>query len=78
MDTLIYCHIFTGNKLYFKLKKTSMKKFVFALLVATTLVACGGNGASTEAKVDSTAVSVDTTVVAVDSTKVDSVAAEVK
>jgi len=56
-----------------------MKKFVFALFVATTLVACGGNGASTEAKVDSTAVSTpDTTVVAVDSTKVDSVAAEVK
>lgn len=49
-----------------------MKKFVFALLVATTLVACGGNGASTEAKVDSTAVSIDTTVVAVDSTKIDS------
>jgi len=55
-----------------------MKKFVFALFTATVLVACGGNGASTEAKVDSTAVSVDTTVVAVDSTKVDSVAAEVK
>lgn len=49
-----------------------MKKFVFALFVATTLVACGGNGASTEAKVDSTAVSIDTTVVAVDSTKIDS------
>jgi hypothetical protein len=50
-----------------------MKKFVFALFVATTLVACGGNGASTEAKVDSTAVSTpDTTVVAVDSTKIDS------
>lgn len=56
-----------------------MKKFVFALFVATTLVACGGNGASTEAKVDSTAVSTpDTTVVAVDSTKVDSVATGVK
>ena len=55
-----------------------MKKFVFALLVATTLVACGSNGASTEAKVDSTAVSVDTTAVKADSTvKVDS-AAEVK
>ncbi len=56
-----------------------MKKFVFALFVATTLVACGSNGASTEAKVDSTAVSTpDTTVAVVDSTKVDSVAAEVK
>mgnify|MGYP003341220589 CR=1 FL=1 len=67
-----------GNKLYFKPKKRIMKKFVFALLVATTLVACGGNGASTEAKVDSTAVSVDTTAVKADSTvKVDS-AAEVK
>jgi len=59
-------------------KKRIMKKFVFALFTATVLVACGGSGASTEAKVDSTAVSVDTTVVAVDSTKVDSVAAEVK
>ena len=55
-----------------------MKKFVFALFVATTLVACGGNGVSTEAKSDSTAVSIDTTVVAVDSTKVDSVATGVK
>ena len=54
-----------------------MKKIVFALFVATTLVACG-SGASTEAQVDSTAVSVDTTVVAVDSTKVDSVATGVK
>jgi len=56
-----------------------MKKFVFALFVATVLVACGNNGASTtEVKADSTAVSVDTTAVAVDSTKVDSVAAGVK
>ena len=39
-----------------------MKKvlFVFAIALATTLVACGGN-ASTEAKTDSTAVSADTT-----------------
>ena len=52
-----------------------MKKIVFALALATTLVACGGNGASTEAQVDSTAVSVDTTAVKADSTvKVDSAA----
>lgn len=51
-----------------------MKKIVFALALATTLVACGGNGASTEAKTDSTAVSTDTTAVAADSTvKADSV-----
>jgi outer membrane murein-binding lipoprotein Lpp len=51
-----------------------MKKIVFALALATTLVACGGNGASTEAKIDSTAVSTDTTAVVADSTvKADSV-----
>ena len=33
-----------------------MKKIVFALFVATTLVACG-SGASTEVKTDSTTVS---------------------
>ena len=44
-----------------------MKKIVFALFVATTLVACG-NGASTEVKTDSTVVSTDTTLVAADST----------
>ena len=55
-----------------------MKKVIAIFAIATTLVACGGNGASTEAKSDSTAVSVDTTVVAVDSTKVDSVATGVK
>jgi ABC-type glycerol-3-phosphate transport system substrate-binding protein len=51
-----------------------MRKLVFALALATTLVACGGNGASTEVKTDSTAVSTDTTAVVADSTvKTDSV-----
>jgi ABC-type glycerol-3-phosphate transport system substrate-binding protein len=51
-----------------------MKKIVFALALATILVACGGNGASTEAQIDSTAVSTDTTAVVADSTvKADSV-----
>ena len=51
-----------------------MKKIVFALALATTLVACGGNGTSTEATIDSTTVSTDTTVVTADSTvKADSV-----
>jgi ABC-type glycerol-3-phosphate transport system substrate-binding protein len=44
-----------------------MKKVIFALVIATSLVACGGN-ASTEATTDSTAVAVDTTAVTVDST----------
>ena len=51
-----------------------MRKIVFALALATTLVACGGNGASTEVKTDSTTVSTDTTAVVADSTvKADSV-----
>ncbi len=46
-----------------------MKKVLFALVIATSLVACGG--ASTEATTtDSTAVAVDTTAVAVDTTAV--------
>jgi uncharacterized protein YcfL len=44
-----------------------MKKVIFALVIATSLVACGGN-ASTEATTDSTAVAVDTAAVTVDST----------
>jgi uncharacterized protein YcfL len=44
-----------------------MKKVLFVFVIATTLVACGGN-ASTEATTDSTAVAVDTTAVTVDST----------
>jgi len=44
-----------------------MKKVIFAFVIATSLVACGGN-ASTEATTDSAAVAVDTTAVAVDST----------
>ena len=57
-----------------------MRKIVFALFVATVLVACN-SGASTEAKVDSTAVSTpDTTVVKADSTvtTVDTAKAETK
>ena len=46
-----------------------MKKVIFVLAIATSLVACGGN-ASTEVKADSTAVSTDTT-------KVDSTVAPV-
>lgn len=46
-----------------------MKKVLFALVIATSLVACGG--ASTEATTtDSTAVAVDTTAVAADTTAV--------
>jgi len=44
-----------------------MKKVIFALVIATSLVACGGS-TSTEVTTDSTAVAVDTTAVAVDST----------
>lgn len=54
-----------------------MKKVMFALVASVMLVACGGNGASTEATttdstmVDTTAVAVDTTAVqAADSTAV--------
>ena len=51
-----------------------MKKIVFALFVATTLVACG-SGASTEVKTDSTEVKTDSTTVSTDTTvvKADSV-----
>ena len=74
MDTLNFNRIFTGNKNVIFNKKTKiMKKIVFALFVAITLVACG-SGASTEVKTDSTTVSTDTTLVAADSTvKADSV-----
>ena len=41
-----------------------MKKVIAIFAVAATLVACGGNGNSTEATTDSTAVAVDSTVVA--------------
>jgi len=52
-----------------------MKKVLFALVIATSLVACGGN-ASTEATatdstaVDSTAVAVDSAAVVADTTAV--------
>ncbi len=45
-----------------------MKKVIAIFAIATTLVACGGNGTSTEATTDSTAVAVDS--VATDSTAV--------
>lgn len=49
-----------------------MKKVILIFAVAATLVACGGNGNSSEATNDSTAVVVDSTVVAADSVAVDS------
>jgi ABC-type glycerol-3-phosphate transport system substrate-binding protein len=48
-------------------KTRKMKKVIFALVIATSLVACGGN-ASTEATTDSTAVAADTTAATVDTT----------
>jgi uncharacterized protein YcfL len=42
-----------------------MKKVIAILVIATTLVACGGN-ATTEATTDSTAVAVDSTVATAD------------
>ncbi len=50
-----------------KYKTNKMKKVIFALVIATSLVACGGS-TSTEVTTDSTVVAVDTTAVAVDST----------
>ena len=47
-----------------------MKKVIFALVIATSLVACGGNASTEAPKADSTAVAVDTT-------KVDSTVAPV-
>jgi hypothetical protein len=44
-----------------------MKKVLFALFIAASLTACGGN-ASTEATNDSTTVVTDSSAVAVDST----------
>jgi len=49
-----------------KYKTNKMKKVIFALVIATSLVACGGS-TSTEVTTDSTVVAVDTTAVAVDS-----------
>jgi ABC-type glycerol-3-phosphate transport system substrate-binding protein len=48
-----------------------MKKVIAIFAIATTLVACGGNG-NGSATTDSTAVVVDSTTVAADSAKVDS------
>lgn len=52
-----------------------MKKVIAIFAIATTLVACGGNGASTEATTDSTAVAVDSTTVDTTKTAVDTTAA---
>lgn len=46
-----------------------MKKVIFALMASAMLVACGGNGTSTEATTDST--SVDSSAVVADSTAVE-------
>ena len=59
-----------------------MKKIFALMLLASTVVACNGNGESGEVKTDSTVVAVDSTVVAdstvvVDSAKVEA-PAEVK
>ena len=43
-----------------------MKKVIFLLAIATSLVACGGNASTEATSTDST--TVDTTAVAVDST----------
>jgi ABC-type glycerol-3-phosphate transport system substrate-binding protein len=51
-----------------------MKKVIAIFAIATTLVACGGNGTSTEATTDSTAVAVDSAVVNADTTAVDTTA----
>ena len=50
-----------------------MKKVIAIFAIATTLVACGGNGTTTEATTDSTAVVVDSTAV----TATDSTTAEI-
>ena len=50
-----------------------MKKVIAIFAIATTLVACGGNGTSTEGTTDSTAVVVDSTAV----TATDSTTAEI-
>jgi ABC-type glycerol-3-phosphate transport system substrate-binding protein len=51
-----------------------MKKVIAIFAIATTLVACGGTGTSTEATTDSTAVSLDSTAVSA----TDSTVAEIK
>jgi uncharacterized protein YcfL len=50
-----------------------MKKVIAIFAIATTLVACGGNGTTTEATTDSTAVVLDSTAV----TATDSTTAEI-
>ena len=50
-----------------------MKKVIAIFAIATTLVACGGNG-NGSATTDSTAVAVDSAVVTADTTAVDTTA----
>ncbi len=45
-----------------------MKKVIAIFVIATTLVACGGNASTEATATDSTAVAVDSTVATVDST----------
>jgi ABC-type glycerol-3-phosphate transport system substrate-binding protein len=60
--------------IYIKLKnKKKMKKVIAIFAIATTMVACGGKGTTTEATTDSTAVVVDSTAV----TATDSTTAEI-
>jgi ABC-type glycerol-3-phosphate transport system substrate-binding protein len=59
---------FTSNK-FIKQTNKQMKKVIAIFAIATTLVACGGQGTSTEGT-DSTAVSTDSTAVLTDSTAV--------
>jgi ABC-type glycerol-3-phosphate transport system substrate-binding protein len=60
--------------IYIKLKnKKKMKKVIAIFAIATTLVACGGKGTTTEATTDSTAVVLDSTAV----TATDSTTAEI-
>ena len=47
-----------------------MKKVIFALVIATSLVACGGNASTEATATDSAAVVADTTAVAADTTAV--------
>ena len=51
-----------------------MKKVIAIFAIATTLVACGGNGTSTEGTTDSTAVAVDSTTVDTTAQAVDTTA----
>jgi hypothetical protein len=53
-----------------------MKKIFALMLLASTMVACNGNGESAEVKADSAVVAVDSTVVADSALVVDTVKVE--